>query len=176
MSLGLRDIYPNYYLRRAILFNLLGENDLAIAEAKEALRIRPNSAQSFSIIGKAYMDKKMYPEAFENFRAAAMLSPANDEYRFDLGLTLKELKANKEAAVIFSWFVKNKPDNPIYHLQLGDIFFQEGKGLNNKTKIIEAKSEITKAQRLSAKSAPENQVEITGKLKEIEDYLAHKEK
>lgn len=96
--LGLRRIYPSPYIKRASLFNLLEEDALVIAECKQALRIMPNCAQGYHLLGKVYLRKGQYQEALENLRSAAVLLPNNAQMLLDLGACLKELKEYKSAA------------------------------------------------------------------------------
>jgi TolB-like protein/DNA-binding SARP family transcriptional activator/Tfp pilus assembly protein PilF len=52
--------------------------DLAIRSLKEALQLNPGLDLSYQQLGHAYLQKKMYPEAFDALRHAAALSGARD--------------------------------------------------------------------------------------------------
>ena len=52
--------------------------DLAIRSLKEALELNPGLDLSYQQLGHAYLQKKMYPEAFDALRRAAALSGARD--------------------------------------------------------------------------------------------------
>jgi len=132
MRYGLKGNNPDYYLNRAMLFLLLGEDNLAIKAAKESLRVKPDSSQSFNLLGKAYLNKKSYQDAFENFRAAAVLAPLNTGYLFDLGVSLEKLKAPQEALVIFKSIAKRAPRNKGYRAKLKSLLAQEPQGLKVK--------------------------------------------
>ncbi len=90
-TLGLRRIYPAPYIKRASLFNLLQQNELVIAECKEALRIMPNCARAYHLLGKVYLRKGLYKEALENLRLAVLFMPRNVEAQVDLGACLRFL-------------------------------------------------------------------------------------
>lgn len=112
-AIGLRNVYPSAYIKRASLFSLLGEYDLVILEAKEALRVMPNCFEAYRLLGKAYLGKKLYPEALENLRIAALLSPRDTEVLIDLANCLEELKDPQSALNVFKRALKINP-----HLKL----------------------------------------------------------
>lgn len=98
-TIGLRRVYPWPYTNRGFFFDLLEENNPAMQEAKQALRIMPHCAEAFYILGKAYRRKGDYKEAFENLRAAALLFPRYAPAHYELGclyLTEDKKKAKGE--------------------------------------------------------------------------------
>lgn len=120
--LGLRRIYPSPYTQRASLFNLLEEDEMVVLECKEALRIMPNCAEAYHLIGKVYLRKKLYQEAFHNLRSAAVLLPGNVEILVDLGNCLKELKETKAAIKTLKGALRlNRRYAPAYY-QLGSVY------------------------------------------------------
>lgn len=120
--LGLRRVYPAPYIKRASLFALLHEEDLVIQEAKEALRIMPNCAKAYHLLGKVYLRKGLYPEALENLRAALLLTPRDVETWVDLGTCLKELKDDPSARHALKGAIRfNRRYAPAYY-QLGCIY------------------------------------------------------
>jgi len=124
--LGLRRVYPAPYIKRASLFALLHEEDLVIQEAKEALRIMPNCAKAYHLLGKVYLRKGLYPEALENLRATLLLTPRDVEALVDLGTCLKELKDGQSARHALKRAIRfNRRYAPAYY-QLGCIYLMLG--------------------------------------------------
>jgi tetratricopeptide (TPR) repeat protein len=78
-KVGLRNIYPETYISRGNLFEVLGQDKLVIAEAKEALRISPDCWQAYYLLGKAYLRQKQYMPAWEALRLATIFSARNSE-------------------------------------------------------------------------------------------------
>lgn len=91
-DLRLKRIYPSPYIKRASLFNLFKEDELVILECKEALRIMPNCAESYHLLGKMYLRKGLYQDALENLHSSLVLLPGNLEALVDLGICFMELK------------------------------------------------------------------------------------
>lgn len=120
--LGLRSAYPLPYIQRASLFNLLHEDALVIKESKEALRIMPNCAQAYHLLGKAYLHQGLYQEALENLRATLLLTPRNVEALVDLGACLKELKDSRAAISALKGAIRfNQHYAPAYYT-LGCVY------------------------------------------------------
>lgn len=128
-ALGIRRVYPEPFIKRANIFNVLGLSDQCIAEAEQALRISPNSFYANLLLGKSYMRKKLYPEAFIYLRAAVLLSTNNVEALTDLGSCLMEQKEEKFAKDALEGAIKiNRRYAPAYY-QLGLLYLstQENK-------------------------------------------------
>ena len=131
-ELGIKRIYPAPYVKFASLFNLLEENELVMAECKEALRIMPNCAEAFHLMGKVYLRKKLFQEALENLRAAVLFLPNNVDAFVDLGACLRELKETKAALNALKGAIRiNKSYAPAYY-QLGWVYLT----MNNHTEAI----------------------------------------
>lgn len=108
-AIGLRKVFPAPYLKRAALFSLLGEYDLVILEAQEALRVMPTCFEAYRLRGKAYLCKKLYPQALENLRIAALYQPRNVEILMDLANCLEELKDPQSALNVLKQALKINP-------------------------------------------------------------------
>jgi tetratricopeptide (TPR) repeat protein len=83
--IGLRRIFPDTYIRRAWMFYYLGCDAQAMNETREALRILPSNADSYNIIGRFYLKRKLYDQAFENLRLAHIYAPSNVETLISFG-------------------------------------------------------------------------------------------
>lgn len=139
-SLGLRRVYPEPYIKRAWLFNKLGEYDLVIAESKEALRIMPNCFEAQHFLGKAYLGKKLYNEAFAYLRNTVLMSPRDVEALTDLGHCWVKLRETKSAINILKKAIRsNKRYAPAYY-HLGNAYLTE----NKETEAVEVLYKATK--------------------------------
>jgi hypothetical protein len=83
-KLGLSHVYPNPYISRAFLFEVLGIDDLVIQEAKEALRILPSCWQAYYLLGRVYLRQGLYTQAWESLRHAGLFSNNNQEVLVEL--------------------------------------------------------------------------------------------
>ncbi len=90
--LGPRRIAPFPYINRANTLYALGLKQQAMAEAKMALKVAPDYAAAYEIIGHVYLDQKEYQLAFNNLRTATMLYPHNAQTRFLLAQSYEGLK------------------------------------------------------------------------------------
>jgi Tfp pilus assembly protein PilF len=144
-ALGLKQIYPTPYLKRAHFFELLEEPAAAISEAKEALRIMPNCAEAYHILGGIYLRKGSYKEAFENLRSAAMLLPGNTDILLDLGKCLRQLNENKGAIHALKGVIEADNSNAAAYYELGLVYLAD----NDEAKAIES---LNKAVKLNIKN------------------------
>lgn len=116
-ELGIRQVYPQEYMKRAVLFNILEKDDLVIQECRLALKIMPACAEAYHLMGKAYLRKKMYQEAHDSLRAALLFIPGSAEVLIDLGASLKELREYPYALRILKRAIRISPGQaPAYYL------------------------------------------------------------
>lgn len=121
-NIGLRITYPRPYINRAYFLNTAGEYGLAIRESKEALRLLPDCVTAYYLLGKSYLNKKMYNEALENLRAALILAPRHTEALMDLGICLLELKETNFAIRAFKEAARLDKRNALAHYYLGKAY------------------------------------------------------
>lgn len=108
-KIGIRNIFPDPYIRRARLLYYLGLYEQAIAEAKEALRILPSSAEAYNIIGRIYLKQKLYAPAFENIRLAYIYDPCGKDTLISLGKIYMETDKVKQAIKSYKILIKCNP-------------------------------------------------------------------
>jgi len=96
IKLGLRPVYPYSYVRRAFLFEVLGNDSLVIQEAKEALRILPSCWQAYYLLGRVYLRQGLYQQAWESLRQAGLFSRNNQEVLVDLKKAKEGAQKKKE--------------------------------------------------------------------------------
>lgn len=77
--IGLMRVFSDSHIERAWMLFYLGLDEQAMNETKQALRILPSSADSYNIISRIYLKRKLYAEAFENLRLAYIYAPLNAE-------------------------------------------------------------------------------------------------
>ena len=66
-------------------------------ESKEALRVAPDYAPAYNMLGKIYNKRKDYKKAFENYRLAAMYAPGDLQARLGLAQAYENLKDYNDA-------------------------------------------------------------------------------
>ncbi len=96
--LGAKDILPYQNVNRAFSYESLGFYDLAIAEAKAALKVNPHYASPYKLLGKIATEKKDFETAFEYFRLAATVSYNDQSARMNMAQALLDLKRYDQAA------------------------------------------------------------------------------
>ncbi|MDP2940739.1 MAG: tetratricopeptide repeat protein [Candidatus Omnitrophota bacterium] len=173
-AIGLRKPYPGPYLRRAAFFEGLGEYDLVIDETKQALRVMPNCARAFHLLGRAYSRQGRFREALEGLRSALLFSPDNLDALADLGSALRELKDNQSALRALRGALKINPRFAPAYYELGRVYL-----------AMDNPREATRALRMAIKYSPamaQYHLELSGayfalarKTKQRKDILKSRE-
>lgn len=202
-SLGLKQVYPGPYIKRAKLFELIGENDLVISEAKEALRIMPGSFNARYLLGRAYLNKKSYNEAIENLRSALLTRPGDLEALTGLGECFRETKEYVFALKVLKGAIKFNSKYVAAYYQLGrvhldmdnlalainalnkavkyspknpDAVFYLGVAIYKEGKAAKDKSKIMKAKELMHRASKLNVAQDQELARDIENRLQDLEK
>jgi tetratricopeptide (TPR) repeat protein len=121
-KIGLRKVYPLAYIKRASLFYFLKQDGLVVRELKEALRIMPNCAQAYYLLGKVYLRGNRYQEALENLRLTLLFDPGNVQAFIDLGNCLKELKDDKSSLYAFKGAIGFSRHYALAYSVMGSVF------------------------------------------------------
>jgi tetratricopeptide (TPR) repeat protein len=108
-KIGIRNIFPEPYIKRAWILYYFGAYEQAVNEAKEALRILPSIAGAYNIIGKVYIKQKQYEQAFENLRLAHIYGPSEVETLMGWGDLYTERGNVAETIKIYKVLTKNNP-------------------------------------------------------------------
>jgi len=203
-ELRLRRIYPSPYIKRASLFNLFKEDELAVLECKEALRIMPNCAEAYHLLAKVYLRKGLYQEALENLHASLVLMPGNAEALVDLGICFRELKQTKLSINSFKKSIRIQNNYAPAYYGLGCVYltlnndkeaiqtlekaikyepeepryrFKLGEAFYEKAKRLKQSSYLVQAKRKLSEALELNKgYQDKGLNKEIEDKLKEIEK
>jgi len=110
-----------WFLKGATL-EALGRPLDAIGAYRQSLAGNPTSrAWAQASLGHAYTALHRFPEAIAAYREAVRLDPANDEWRYNLALSLKDGGHAQEALAIDQQLVKNNPKDPSVWRQMGFV-------------------------------------------------------
>ncbi len=102
--------YENFY--RAFTLESMGVDDLAFAECEIALKVNSSYSDVYNLIGKIYTKRGDYQKAYENFRMAAMISPSEKDKRYNMALSLMDLKDYKGAISQYNELTAVWPTDP----------------------------------------------------------------
>jgi TolB-like protein/tRNA A-37 threonylcarbamoyl transferase component Bud32/Flp pilus assembly protein TadD len=103
-----RDIDPRSLIINANVgwcYYLAGDNDRAIEEEKNTLRLEPTFGVAQGYLGQAYLEKKLYALAIEEFRKTVSLSPGDPARKADLGSAYARAGKNQQAQEILQEFL-----------------------------------------------------------------------
>jgi Flp pilus assembly protein TadD len=134
----------HYNLALTLIANPQNKEDWpgAIAECREALRLRPDYPEALTLLG-AGLNKQAQPDAaIQALERAIQLAPALPEAHFNLGLALESTDRLDDAAKQYLAAVAAKRDYPEASSALGKLLFRMGKP-------VEAEREVKKALRLN---------------------------
>jgi len=108
LALGTRRVDPFPFTNRAYILEILGADEAAIIEAKEALRVEAGHGPSYNILGKIYTKRKEYRKAFENYRLGVIYS--NDKQaRLGLAQAYENLKDFSDAITQYQRVIEASP-------------------------------------------------------------------
>ncbi len=123
-----------------------GENDEAIRQYQEALRLKPDYPEAHNNLGNALDDKGQTDEAIRHFQEALRLKPDYPEAHNNLGIALGKEGQTDEAIRQFQEALRLEPECAGAHYNLGAAF-----GLKGQTE--EAIRQFQEAVRLKADDA-----------------------
>jgi tetratricopeptide (TPR) repeat protein len=98
----------------------------ALARAREAVQMYPNSALYWNALGQVLLEAGETGEAITSVQEAARLEPTNAEYRFRLGTLLRDSGKPDAAALALREAVRIAPRNAQYLNALGSALLQAG--------------------------------------------------
>jgi tetratricopeptide (TPR) repeat protein len=103
-----------------------GQLQEAIAEYREAIRLKPDYAQAHNNLGFALLDKGQFEEAIAEYREAIRLKPDYAEAHYNLGNALMEKDHLEEASSEYRKAIELKKDFAEAHCNLGRILMDKG--------------------------------------------------
>ena len=158
-KLATKRIDPFPFTSRAHMLETLGYQQGALAECQEALRVAPDYAPAYKILGKIYHDRKDYHKAFEYFRLGAMFAGGDIPMRLDLAMAYENLKEYQGAIIQYQRVVDAAPKNVSARFGLARVY-----ALNGQER--QALDALNQAQKM----APEDKVDV----KKIHDIIDSK--
>jgi tetratricopeptide (TPR) repeat protein len=96
-----------------------GRYNEAIEAYKQAIKIKPNLAESYTNLGAAYANLGHLSEAIDAFKMAAQIDPDLAEAHYNLGYAYAKLGRYTEAIDIYKQAIRIKPDYALAHYNLG---------------------------------------------------------
>jgi tetratricopeptide (TPR) repeat protein len=106
-KLATKRVDPTPLNSRAYLLQNFGLLDIALKELREALKVSPDDAETYRLLGEIYATKKDYRRAFEYIRIAASFRPGSTETRLKLAFAYEQLKDYKGAIVQYERVLEN---------------------------------------------------------------------
>ena len=132
-----------------------GKLDEAQSHFVEAIRLKPDYADTYTNLGLVLMIQGRKDEALHFLSEAVRLNPEHAEAHNNLGVHLKNMGRFDEAVVHFGEALRLQPDYANAHYNLGNVLAVQGK-------TAEAAAHYTRALEIS----PENET-IRGALKKL---------
>jgi tetratricopeptide (TPR) repeat protein len=125
LKLGTRRIDPFPFTSRAYILEILGADQAAIAEAREALRVEAGHAPAYNILGKIYTKRKEYRKAFENYRLGVMYS-GDKQARLGLAQAYENLKDYNGAIIQYQAVIDTFPKDYQGYFGLAQTYAETG--------------------------------------------------
>jgi tetratricopeptide (TPR) repeat protein len=116
-------------LRKAEYAINVRKNDLAIEIMMQVLAAHPENSVAFYTIGRAYMQKKLYPQALDAFKEALRLNPADDQAHALCGLALNSLRQYAQAESEAFRAIEIAPSSHFAHSVYASILCDQRKNL-----------------------------------------------
>jgi len=104
-----------------------GKIDVALPHFREAVRLRPDLAETRNNLGSGVLATKDTKAAIEEFREAMRLSPSIIAIQANLARALWLDGQYREASEIYADLVRRFPENPTFLCNLGVSLFQENR-------------------------------------------------
>ncbi len=105
-----------------------GKFDSAIRELEEAVRLKPDFAMAYSLLGACYVDKHQYDLAIRHVEKAIKLEPEDAGYRYNLGMVYAQKGQYDLAITQLEEALKLNPDLAEARKVLEQLYKIEGHG------------------------------------------------
>ena len=102
------------------------QEDLALAEYQEALKLAPNQSGIHLAMGDLYASQIQWPRAIEEYRAELVLDPSNSIALADLGHALTETHDASNAGPVLQQACNANPANAAAYADLGMVWEMQG--------------------------------------------------
>jgi tetratricopeptide (TPR) repeat protein len=154
-KIGFCKVIPNPHIRWARLFLILGAEQKAELQVKEALSILPNSGEANAILGKIYLRKDTPEQAYQYLRLASIYAPDNILTLDALSDYYLRINDKKNAEKVFKKITQVHPKYAQGYYLLGLFYLNSG----NLDRAIKYLGRATKLAPYSTK--------YSNKLKEV---------
>jgi tetratricopeptide (TPR) repeat protein len=121
-KIGPRIVYPYSYIQRGKVLKELICFQAAISEAKEALKIMPDSIEALELLGSCYLELKEYERALIYYSLALTKNPNSAELRNKFALALYRLGDFEEAKNQLLKAIKQKPKDAQNYYALALVY------------------------------------------------------
>jgi len=102
------------------------QEEQAIKELQEALKIDPNYAKAHYELGVLYHEKEDYGSAVQEFQRAIKIDPDYAEAHFRLGGIYQLLRGYDQALREFEEVLRINPKFPRVHTAMGGVYYERG--------------------------------------------------
>lgn len=116
-----------HYMRALLLFERSRYDD-AVAEAREAIQLEPDSATAFQLLSACLREGNNLREALVAARRAVELGPDDAGSHFALGRVWCEIADHKAALIAAAEALRIDPDDSDNHCLLARIRLEQGRG------------------------------------------------
>jgi tetratricopeptide (TPR) repeat protein len=123
---AIRPASPGAHYNLAIALNARGQRDEAIAEYREAIRIKKDYAQAHQGLGIALRHKGLVDEAIAEYREAIHIKKDYAKAHYNLAIALNARGQRDEAIAACREAIHIKKDYPEAHCNLGDALYHQG--------------------------------------------------
>jgi tetratricopeptide (TPR) repeat protein len=104
-----------------------GQEDKAIEQYLEAMKVLPGNIHALAGIGSALTKTKRYPEAIEFLQTAIRNSPDFPKAHYELGTVYSDLGQMDKAMEYYKKATKLSPENAVAHYRLGNALMKVGR-------------------------------------------------
>lgn len=98
---------PEYYVSRAWLYHLMGNDTYAFKDYEKALDIDPKHSSAYNSRGYVYYKRQEYDKAIDEYKRAIKIKSTSFTYRTNLGSAYREKGEYEKALEIYSAILKN---------------------------------------------------------------------
>jgi tetratricopeptide (TPR) repeat protein len=155
---------PEQLFQEAIAAHQRGDDDTAIRDYREILKVQPNSMETHANLGVLLAGKKQFGEAIREYEIALKLAPDNQAMKLNLALAYYKQGQWKAAADLLEQLHRSQPPDVRVAVLLADCDVH----LNDGTQAIDVLSPVEAAapDNLDVEQAMGTALLMTGKLQE----------
>ncbi len=106
------------YFERALAYSELEEDELALADMQESIKLHPNQAESYCVLGDILDQLERFEEAIYSYDISLVLDPQSSTTHNNKGCTLNNMNLFREAIQLFEEAIRLDPNShaPFCHM------------------------------------------------------------